>query len=33
MVVVITSMNYSARGRHEQTDRILPDYVLAAVRR
>jgi hypothetical protein len=33
MVVVITSTNYSTRGMHEQTDRILSDYVLAAVRR
>ncbi len=32
MVVVITSTNYSTRGMHEQTDRILSDYVLAAVR-
>lgn len=31
MVVVITSTNYSTRGMHEQTDRILSDYVLAAV--
>ena len=33
MVLVITSTNYSTRGMHEQTDRILADYVLAAVRR
>ncbi|HEX9119232.1 MAG TPA: serine hydrolase [Terriglobales bacterium] len=33
MVVVITSTNYSTRGMHEQTDRILSDYILAAVRR
>jgi len=31
MVVVITSTNYNARGMHEQTDKILTDYVLAAV--
>ena len=31
MVVVITSTNYSTRGMHEQTDRILTDYVLPAV--
>jgi hypothetical protein len=33
MVVLITSMNYSTRGMHEQTDKILSDYVLAAVGR
>ena len=32
MVVVITSTNYNTRGMHEQTDKILADYVLAAVR-
>ena len=31
MVVVITSTNYNTHGMHEQTDRILTDYVLAAV--
>jgi hypothetical protein len=31
MVVVITSTNYNTRGMHEQTDKILTDYVLAAV--
>jgi CubicO group peptidase (beta-lactamase class C family) len=31
MAVVITSSNYNTRGMHEQTDRILTDYVLAAV--
>ena len=31
MVVVITSTNYSTRGMHEQTEKILTDYVLAAV--
>lgn len=31
MVVVITSTNFNTRGMHEQTDRILTDYVLAAV--
>jgi CubicO group peptidase (beta-lactamase class C family) len=30
MVVVITSTNYSTRGMHEQTDKLLTDYVLAA---
>ena len=33
MVVVITSTNYNTRGMHEQTDKILTDYVLAAVDR
>jgi CubicO group peptidase (beta-lactamase class C family) len=28
MVVVITSTNYNTRGMHEQTDRLLSDYVL-----
>ena len=31
MTVVITSTNYSTHGMHEQTDKILTDYVLAAV--
>jgi CubicO group peptidase (beta-lactamase class C family) len=31
MVVVITSTNYNTRGMHEQSDKILTDYVLAAV--
>jgi len=31
MVVVITSTNYNARGMHEQTDKILTDFVLPAV--
>ena len=31
MVVVITSTNYNTRGMHEQTDKILTDYVLRAV--
>jgi CubicO group peptidase (beta-lactamase class C family) len=31
MAVVITSTNYNTRGMHEQTDKILTDYVLAAV--
>jgi CubicO group peptidase (beta-lactamase class C family) len=31
MVVVVTSTNYNTRGMHEQTDKILTDYVLAAV--
>ena len=31
LVVVITSTNYSTRGMHEQTDRILTDFVLPLV--
>lgn len=30
MVVVVTSTNYNTRGMHEQTDRLLNDYVLPA---
>lgn len=30
MVVVITSNNYNTRGMHEQTDRILTDFILPA---
>ena len=30
MVVVITSTNYNTHGMHEQTDRLLGDYVLPA---
>jgi CubicO group peptidase (beta-lactamase class C family) len=29
--VVITSTNYSTRGMHEQTEKLLTDYILAAV--
>jgi len=32
MTVVITSTNYNARGMHEQTDKILTEYVLGSVR-
>ncbi len=32
MVVVITSTNYNTRGMHQQTDKILTDYILAAVK-
>lgn len=32
LAVVITSTNYNTRGMHEQTEKILDDYVLAAVR-
>jgi CubicO group peptidase (beta-lactamase class C family) len=32
LVVVITSTNYSTRGMHEQTDKLLTDYILPAVR-
>jgi hypothetical protein len=31
MTVVITSTNYNTRGMHEQTDKLLTDYILAAV--
>lgn len=31
MTVVITSTNYNTQGMHQQTDKILTDYVLAAV--
>ncbi len=31
LAVAITSTNYSTRGMHQQTDKILTDYVLAAV--
>lgn len=31
MVVVITSSNYNTSGMHEQTDRLLSDYILPAV--
>jgi CubicO group peptidase (beta-lactamase class C family) len=33
MTVVITSTNYNTRGMHEQTEKILTDYVLASIRR
>jgi len=32
MAVVITSTNYNAHGMHEQTERLLSDYILLAVR-
>jgi hypothetical protein len=31
MVVVITSTNYNTKGMHEQTEKLLTDYVLAAL--
>src|SRR5260370_42494711 len=31
MTVAITSTNFNTRGMHEQTDKILTDYVLASV--
>jgi CubicO group peptidase (beta-lactamase class C family) len=31
MAVVITSTNFNTRGMHEQTEKLLTDYVLAAV--
>ena len=33
MVVAITSNNYGTRGMHEQTEKLLTDYILAAVGR
>jgi len=30
LVAVLTSTNYSAKGMHEQTDRLLGEYVIAA---
>ena len=33
LVTVITSTNYNTRGMHEQTEKLLTDYVLAAVER
>jgi len=30
LVAVITSTNYNTRGMHEQTDRLLTEYVLPA---
>ena len=32
MAVAITSTNYNTRGMHEQTDRLLSEYILAAVK-
>jgi CubicO group peptidase (beta-lactamase class C family) len=31
MAIVITSTNYNTRGMHEQTEKILTDYILASV--
>jgi CubicO group peptidase (beta-lactamase class C family) len=31
LVAVITSTNYSTRGMHEQTDKLLTDFILAAL--
>ncbi|MGH7462029.1 MAG: serine hydrolase domain-containing protein, partial [Longimicrobiales bacterium] len=33
MVVVLTSTNYNTRGMHEQTDKLLTDFILPAVQR
>ncbi len=33
MVVVLTSTNYNTRGMHEQTEKLLTEYILAAVQR
>jgi len=32
LAAVITSTNYNTRGMHEQTEKLLTDYILAAVR-
>jgi CubicO group peptidase (beta-lactamase class C family) len=32
LAVVITSTNYNTRGMHEQTDKVLTDYILPAVK-
>ncbi len=32
LVAVLTSTNYNTQGMHVQTDRLLSDYVLSAVR-
>jgi CubicO group peptidase (beta-lactamase class C family) len=32
LVVVVANTNYNARGMHQQTERMLADYILAAVR-
>ena len=32
MAVVITSTNYNTRGMHEQTDKILTEYILASLK-
>jgi CubicO group peptidase (beta-lactamase class C family) len=33
MVAVLTSTNYNTRGMHEQTDKLLTDYILASLTR
>jgi hypothetical protein len=33
LAVVITSTNYNTQGMHEQTEKLLTDYVLPAVGR
>jgi len=33
LVAVLTSTNYGTAGMHQQTDRLLTDYILAAVER
>jgi len=30
-VAVITSTNFNTRGMHDQTDKVLSDYILAAI--
>ena len=31
LVAVLTSTNYNTHGMHEQTEKLLTDYILAAV--
>ena len=31
LVAVLTSTNYNTRGMHQQTDKLLTDYILAAL--
>ena len=31
MVVVLTSTNYNTPGMHEQTEKLLTDYILASL--
>lgn len=33
LVVIITSTNYNTKGMHEQTDRLLTEYILPSLPR
>jgi len=33
MAVVITSTNYNSKGMHEQTEKLLTDYILASAKK